>query len=197
VATLAQSGAPGSAELRAGQLVEARSGFESSLRADPDRMEALNDLAVSYHLEGRFEAARQLLDEVVARGTPREQQLALVNLAELYAIDGYLGAAQAHLDGARGIDPARAEPAYALALLADAAGGGEAARWIQEAQRLDADGAARRSLAFVYPEERLHLEALLAEASGDRSAAQARWRELRAGRFPALAAAAQRHLGEP
>jgi tetratricopeptide (TPR) repeat protein len=196
-ATLAQSVAPGSTELRAGQLAEARAGFESSLRTDPDRMEALNDLAVSYHLEGRFEAARQLLDEVVARGTPREQQLALVNLAELYAIDGYLGASRAHLESARGIDPSRAEPVYALALLADGGGDAEAARWFQEALQLDGDGAARRSFAFVYPEERIHLEALLADASGDRATALARWRELRAGRFPALSAAAQRHLAEP
>jgi tetratricopeptide (TPR) repeat protein len=196
-ATLAQASAPGTAELRAGQLAGARAGFESSLRSDPDRMDALNDLAVTYHLEGRFEAARQLLDEVVARGTPRDQQLALVNLAELYALDGYLDAAQAHLDGAREIDPQRPEPAYARALLADGEGDAEASRWLQEALRLDAEGTARRSLAFVYPEERAHLEALLAEAAGDRATAQARWRELRTGRFPALAAAAARHLGEP
>ncbi len=197
VATLAGSSAPGTAELRAGPLAGARAGFESALRSDPYRMDALNDLAVAYHLEGRFDAARQLLDEVVARGTPREQQLALVNLAELYALDGYLDAAAAHLDGAREIDPQRPEPAYARALLADGEGDDDAGRWLQEALRLDAEGAARRSLAFVYPEERVHLEALLAEAAGDRATAQARWRELRAGRFPARATAAQRHLGEP
>lgn len=197
VAALAQESAPGTAALREGQLALARTGFEATLRADPGRMAALNDLAVSYHLEGRFEAARQLLDEVVAGGTPREQQLALVNLAELYALDGYLGAAEAHLDGARELDPSRAEPAYALALLADGRGDPEAARWIREALRLDPEGAAQRSLAFVYPEERLHLEALVAEAVGDRPGAQARWRELRAGRFAPLSQAAQRHLGEP
>ena len=62
---------------------------------------------------------------------------------------------------------------------------------------VDPEGAAQRSLAFVYPEERVHLEALVAEAAGDRAAAQSRWRELRAGRFASLAQAAQRHLGEP
>jgi len=64
---------------------------------------------VSYYLDGRFEAARQLLDEVVARGTPREQQAALVNLGELYALDGYVSAARAHLESARAL--ARQNPA--------------------------------------------------------------------------------------
>jgi hypothetical protein len=50
---------------------------------------------------------------------------------------------------------------------------------------------------FASSEARAHFEALFAEASGDRSLAQARWRELRAGRVPALAQAAQRHLEEP
>ena len=34
------------------------------MRGNPERMDALNDLAVAYHLEGHSEAARQLLDEV-------------------------------------------------------------------------------------------------------------------------------------
>jgi len=198
VATLAQAAAAqGTAELRAGQLSQARATFEASLKADPDRMGALNDLAVTYYLEGRFEAARQLLDEVVAKGAAPEQQAALVNLAELYALDGYLSAAQAHLESARGIDATRAEPVYALALLADGRGDPDAARLARDAVRLDPDGAARRSLAFVYAEEKSHLDALLAEVAGDRALAAARWRELRAGRFPALAVSAARHLEEP
>jgi len=124
-AAVAQTSGAGLAELRAGQLAEARTQFESALRADPDRMAALNDLAVTYYLEGRFEAARQLLDEVVAKGGGPEQQSALVNLAELYALEGYLTAAQAHLESARAIDPARPEPLYAAALLVDGRGDGE------------------------------------------------------------------------
>jgi len=58
-------------------------------------------------------------------------------------------------------------------------------------------GKTRRFLVFESPEERIHLEALTAEAAGDRSLALSRWRELRAGRVPALAQAALRHLGEP
>ena len=194
---LVRSSGPGTAEIRSGQLAAARSGFESVIRGDPERMDALNDLAVAYHLDGHSEAARQLLDEVVVRGVPREQQAALVNLADLYAGDGFLTAAQAHLEAAREIDPGRAEPAWALALLADARGDAEATRLAAEALRLDADGASRRFLVFESPEERVHFEALAAEAAGDRTCAQARWRELRAGRVPALAQAAQRHLGEP
>jgi len=57
------SSAPASSPARPAHFVR--------VRADPDRMDALNDLAVAFHLEGRFEAARQLLDEVVARGTPQ------------------------------------------------------------------------------------------------------------------------------
>jgi hypothetical protein len=192
-----QGAGPGTAALRAGQLAAARGGFESVVRADPERMDALNDLAVAYHLEGHVEAARQLLDEVVVRGAPREQQAALVNLADLYSDDGYLPAAQAHLETAREIDAGRAEPVYALALLADTRGDASAARLAAEALRLDPDGAARRFLVFASPEARAHFEALFAEAAGDRSLAQARWRELRAGRVPALAQAAQRHLEEP
>jgi hypothetical protein len=134
---------------------------------------------------------------VVVRGAPREQQAALVNLADLYSDDGYLPAAQAHLETAREIDAGRAEPVYALALLADTRGDASAARLAAEALRLDPDGAARRFLVFASPEARAHFEALFAEAAGDRSLAQARWRELRAGRVPALAQAAQRHLEEP
>jgi hypothetical protein len=194
---LVQVAGPGTAELRAGQLASARAGFESVVRADPERMDALNDLAVAYHLEGHPEAARQLLDEVVVRGGAREQQAALVNLADLYAKDGYLSAAQAHLETAREIDAGRAEPAYALALLADVRGDADLPRLAAEALRLDPDGAARRFLVFSSPEARAHFEALFAEAAGDRPLAQARWRELRAGRVPTLAQAAQRHLEEP
>lgn len=194
---LVRSGGPGSAEVRSGQLAAARSGFESLVRGDPERMDALNDLAVAYHLEGHSEAARQLLDEVVARGTPREQQAALVNLADLYAGEGFLQAAQAHVDAAREIDAGRAETAWAQALLADARGDAEASRLAAEAQRLDVDGGSRRFLVFGSPEERIHFEALSAEAAGDRAFALSRWRELRAGRVPSLAQAAQRHLGEP
>jgi Tfp pilus assembly protein PilF len=194
---LVQAAGPGTTELRAGQLAAARSGFESVVRSDPERMDALNDLAVAYHLEGHQEAARQLLDEVVVRGAPREQQAALVNLADLYSNEGYLQAAQAHLETAREIDAARAEPVYALALLADARGEADASRLAAEALRLDPDGAARRFLVFTSPEARIHFEALLAEATGDRPLAQARWRELRAGRVPALSQVALRHLEEP
>ena len=194
---LVQGAGPGTAELRAGQLAAARGGFESVVRADPERMDALNDLAVAYHLEGHPEAARQLLDEVVVRGAPREQQAALVNLADLYSNDGYLSAAQAHLETAREIDAGRAEPVYALALLADARGEADAIRWVAEALRLDPEGASRRFLVFASPEARIHFDALFADAAGDRALAQARWRELRAGRVPALAQAAQRHLEEP
>ena len=196
-AVLAEGAGTGIAELRSGQLAAARAGFESVVRADPERMDALNDLAVAYHLAGHSEAARQLLDEVVARGTPREQQAALVNLADLYAGDGYLSAAQAHLDAAREIDPVRAEPAWAAALLADARGDADAPRLAAEALRLDPDGAMRRQLVFESAEERAHLEALVAEASGDRTTATARWRELRTGRVASLAQAAQRHLESP
>jgi hypothetical protein len=187
----------GTSELRSGQLPAARSAFEAIVRGDPRRMDALNDLAVAYHLEGHSEAARQLLDEVVARGSPREQQAALVNLAGLYAADGFLTAAQAHLEAARSIDAARPEPAWVQALLADARGDADAPRLAAEARRLDADGGARRFLVFSSPEERAHLEALAADAGGERALAVARWRELRAGRVPTLAQAAERHLVEP
>jgi hypothetical protein len=122
---------------------------------------------------------------------------ALVNLAGLHAGEGYLPAAQAHVDAAREIDPARAEPVWAAALLADARGDAQAPRLAAEALRLDRDGAMRRQLVFSSPEERIHVEALVAEASGDRPGAIARWRELRAGRVATLAQAAQRHLESP
>ncbi len=197
VATLAAPAGAGAAQLRSGDLAGARTTFEAALTADPLQLGALNDLAVSYSLEGHRDAARRLLDEVVASGGPREQQAALVNLGELYAIEGYVSAAQAYFESARGIDPSRAEPLYALALLADSRGdlaGGRAA--LAEAVRLDEAGASRSSFAYVYPEERLHLSALLAERTGDRTQADAAWRELSQGRFPALAAAADRHLLE-
>lgn len=198
VAALASPSGPGSQELRAGRLDAARARFESVLARDPEQLAALNDLAVSYALEDRRDAARSLLDEVVAHGTSRDQLLALVNLGELYALDGYLDAARAHLETARSIDPQRAEPVYALWLLADARGDrAGAAALAREAQRLDEAGAARAGLAFLRAEERLHLDALLAEARGDREAALPRWRELRGGGYPVLAGAAQRHLDEP
>jgi tetratricopeptide (TPR) repeat protein len=184
-------------DLRNGRTSDARVQLERSLAADPDGMAALNDLGVTYAMEERFDAARQLLEEVLARGGPREQQAALVNLGELYAIDGYLEAALAHLESARAVDPTRPEPSYALALLKDLRGdraGTQAA--LRLALDLDHGGAARRDLSFVYPEERAHLEALVAEASGDAAGAASRWRDVARGRFPALAAAAQRHLDD-
>ncbi len=198
LATLAGGAGQATDRLRSGDLAGARALLESALGKDPDRLAALNDLAVSYYLDGRFEAARQLLDEVVARGGSREQQAALVNLGELYALEGYVSAAQAHLESSRDIDPTRPGPYYALGLLADTRGELSAALGnVREALRLDAGGAGRGALAFVYPDERTHLEALVGEALGDRDQAAARWRELAGSRFPALAASAQRHRAEP
>jgi tetratricopeptide (TPR) repeat protein len=195
-AALAAPEGPGSAQLRTGDLAGARATFEAALAADPDRLAELNDLAVSYHLEGRDEAARQLLDEVVARGRSQEQLAALVNLAGLYALQGYLPVALAHVEAARSVDLSRPEPLYAAALLADArADAAAAVALARQALRADEGGRRRQELAFASPEERLHLEALLAEATGDRAGAAERWRELRGGRFAALAAAAERHLG--
>lgn len=195
VAVLAgPAGAPAQ-RLKAGDLSGARGAFEAALTQDPDDLGALNDLAVTYLLEGHREAARRLLDEVVANGTPRAQQAALVNLGELYAIDGYLDAAQAYLETARGLDPSRPEPYYALALLADSRGEAAIARErLREALRLDEGGAARAAFAYVFVEERAHLEALLAESAGDGALAAARWREVAEGRFGVLSQAAERHL---
>lgn len=195
LATLANPAGPGPGRLRAGDLSGARVAFEADLAQDPDALGALNDLAVSYFLEGHADAARRLLDEVVAKGDLAEQQAALLNLAEAYAVEGYLSAAQAYLETARGLDPSRPGPWYALALLADARGDLDRARsTLGEALARDDDGAARAAFAYVYPEERVHLEALVAEQAGDAALAQERWRALAAGRFAALAAAAERHL---
>lgn len=195
LAALVEPSAPATAELRAGRMPEARALLERSLAQDPEARGALNDLAVTYAAQERFDAARQLFEEALARGAPRDQQAALVNLGELYALEGYLSAAQAHLESARAVDPGRAEPQYALALLADARGdAGQAGTALQAALDADRTGALRRELVFVYPEERLHLEALVAEATGDVATAQARWRDLARGQFPALAQAAARHL---
>src|SRR5512133_3347511 len=117
--TLAVPSGAASRDLRAGRLGDARTTLEGMLARDPDGLSALNDLAVTYALEQRFDAARALFEEVLTRGGSRDQQAALVNLAELYALDGYLAAAEAHLASARAIDSSQAEPAYALALLAD------------------------------------------------------------------------------
>ncbi len=134
---------------------------------------------------------------MVASGRPREQQAALLNLGELYAVEGHAEAARAYLESARGVDAARPEPAYALALLASARGDAAGARaLLREALRLD-DGSGRGALVFAFAEERRHLEALAADAGGDRAQAEARWRELSQGRFPLLAQAAARRLAEP
>jgi Tfp pilus assembly protein PilF len=193
--TLASGAGAGPDRLRAGDLAGARAAFEAQLARDPDGLGALNDLAVSYLLEGHADAASRLLDEVVAKGDVGDQQAALVNLGELYAAEGYVSAAQAYLDTARSLDASRAEPWYALALLADSRGDLERARGgLREALARDESGAARAGFAYLYAEERVHLEALVAEQAGDAATAADRWRALAAGRFAALAAAAERHL---
>jgi Tfp pilus assembly protein PilF len=195
LATLANPAGSGAERLRAGDLSAARALFEAELARDPDRLAALNDLAVAYLLDGHGDAARRLLDAVVANGGLAEQQAALVNLGELCASDGHLSAAQAYLETARSLDPARPEPLYALALLADSRGDFPTARaLLREALRRDEGGAARAAFAYVYPEERVHLEAMVAEQVGDGTGALERWHELAGGRFAALAAAAERHL---
>src|SRR5512147_538928 len=107
--TLGSAGA-GADRVRAGDLAGARASFEAELSAVPDKLASLNDLGATYLLEGHGEAARRLLDEVVANGNPREQQAALLNLGELYAMEGYLDAAAAYLESARAIDRTRPEP---------------------------------------------------------------------------------------
>jgi Flp pilus assembly protein TadD len=195
VATLASAPGAGPDRLRAGDLAGARAAFEASLSRNPDGLGALNDLAVSYLLEGHSDAARRLLDDVVAKGGVAEQQAALVNLGELYAVDGYVSAAQAYLSTARSLDPARPEPWYALALLSDSRGDLEGARAaLREALARDRAGAARAGFVYAHPEEKVHLDALVAESAGDLALAAARWKVLAEGRFAALAAAAERHL---
>jgi Flp pilus assembly protein TadD len=195
LAALASPPGAGPERLRAGDLAGARASFEADLARDPDGLGALNDLAVTYLLEGHADAASRLLDEVVAKGGVPDQQAALVNLGELYATQGYVSAAQAYLETARSLDAAQPEPWYALALLADARGDLERARRsLREAVLRDETGAGRATLAYLYPEERAHLEALVAELAGDGAVAAERWRALASGRFAALAAAAERHL---
>jgi len=196
---IAAASSPAGAELLRGASVQmARLELEADLAADPDRLDALNDLAISYCLDGHFDAARPLLDAVVAEGDPRAQQVALVNLGELYAVEGYLSAAAAYFETARGIDPSGPAPHYALALLADGRGDREGARAaLREALRLDPEGEWRASLVAIIPAERLHLAALVAWVSGDRPRARALFRELSLARVPSLAAVAERHLAEP
>ncbi|HSN15750.1 MAG TPA: tetratricopeptide repeat protein [Anaeromyxobacteraceae bacterium] len=195
LATLASPAGPGADRLRAGDLAGARASFEAALSSDPGKLGALNDLAVSYVLEGHSDAARRLLDEVVANGDTPEQQAAIVNLGELLAADGYVSAAQAYFETARGLDGSRPEPLYALALLSDSRGDLDGARsFLRDAIRRDETGASRATFFYVNPEERVHLDALVAEQSGDVAAAQDRWRALAQGRYAALAAAAERHL---
>ena len=197
LAVLAQPEGAAGADLRAGRPVQARALLEASLAREPDDLAALNDLAVSYALEARAGAARTLLEEVLARGGSADGQAALVNLGGLYAREGYLEAAAAHLASARAVDPARPEPLYALALLADARGDASAAQAaLRAALEADRGGVARRRLAFAQPEARLQLEALVAEEEGEAALAAQRFRELAAGRFPLLAQAAARHLAE-
>ncbi len=197
LAALAAPSTAGAALLLAGDLAGARASYEAALASDPDQLAALNDLAVGYFLDGHVDAARRLLDEVVASGSPRQQQAALLNLGALYAVEGHATAAQAYLETASGLDLARPEPLYALALLADSRGDWSAARTaLREALRLD-DGTARAGFAFPFREGRRHLDALLADQAGDTVAAAAAWRELAQGRFPALASQAQRHLAGP
>jgi hypothetical protein len=102
-----------------------------------------------------LDAARRLLDEVVASGRPREPQAALLNLGELYAVEGHVEAARAYLESARGVDATRPEPLYALSLLASARGEpAQATAFLREAVRLD-DGSGRAALIFAYGEELL------------------------------------------
>jgi tetratricopeptide (TPR) repeat protein len=197
LAALATPASTGAALLFAGDLPGARAAWEAQLAGKPDQLAALNDLAVGYLLDGHVDAARRLLDEVVASGSPREQQLALLNLGELYAVEGHATAALAYLESARELDPLRPEPHYALALWKDARADPAAARAeLREALRLD-DGSARAAFAFPFREGRRQLDAMLAEQAGDRAAASAAWRELATGRFAALSGAARRHLAEP
>jgi len=185
------------AKLVSGDLGAARAAFEASLSGDPDRLDALVDLAVSYRLDGHFDAARRLFDTAIAEGDAQVQQDALVNLGGLYALEGYLPAAAAHLETARSIDPSRPGPHYALALLADARGDVEgAAAALREALRVDPDGVYRDALVAAQPEEAQHLWALVALALGDRPRAAPLLHALAQGRFPTLAAAAERHLAE-
>jgi FimV-like protein len=196
VAALASPSTAGAALLFSGDLPGARAAYEAELASRPGQLGPLNDLAVGYFLDGHVDAARRLLDEVVASGTPRQQQAALLNLGALYAVEGHAVAAQAYLEAARALDATRPEPHYALALLADARGESAAARAeLREAVRLD-DGSARAAFAFPFREGRRHLDGLLAELAGDTAAAGAAWRELSVARFPAVAGAAQRHLLE-
>jgi Tfp pilus assembly protein PilF len=185
------------AKLQTGDLSAARVALEAELSGDPDRLDALNDLAVSYCLDGHLDAARRLFDTAVAQGDARVQQAALVNLGELFALEGYLTAAAAHLETARSIDPSRPGPHYALALLADGRGDFEgASAALREALRLDPDGAVRDALVTLQPEEAQHLAALVALTLGDRARAEPLLRALAQGRFPTLAVAAEHHLAE-
>jgi Tfp pilus assembly protein PilF len=195
LAVVSSSGAAD--RLQGSDRAAARNAFEAALSADPEQLTSLIDLAVAYSIDGHVDAARQLLDAAVAEGDAPVQQAALVNLGELYALEGFPAAAAAHLETARSIDPAVAGPHYALALLADGRGDSDGARAsLREALRLDPSGAVRDSFVTLHPEEGVHLAALVAWGTGDRARAEPLFRQLAQGRFPSLVAAAERHLAE-
>jgi tetratricopeptide (TPR) repeat protein len=150
----------------------ARARQEAVLARSPDALAALNDLALTYLAESRPESARALLDEVVVRGGPREQQTALVNLAAVYAREGYLTAAVAHAEAARDVDPTRPEPHYLLALVAAARGDRALAlSRVRDALRVDEGERARAALVFLEPSARRDLDLLVSLAvTGDRRA---------------------------
>jgi Flp pilus assembly protein TadD len=99
ITPLAQSGDATVSHLNlAGSLAEvldlndvAKTYYDKALQIDPNNMETLIQVAISFALEGEYQTATALLQPIL--NTPRHKQTATTALANIYALSGQLEAA--------------------------------------------------------------------------------------------------------
>ncbi len=167
---------------RHGRSAEAKEAFLRVIDLDPGNAAAHNNLGTVLYVEHDFLRAGYATEDALSLAQDDEgRSIAEANLGELAALSGRMDAAEAHNDRALELAPETAHPYFALADLYDVTGRPEASRRMAAlGVALDPLGASRRLMAFAWPEQELHHDALIAEARGDMKAARRLWTQLAA-----------------
>jgi tetratricopeptide (TPR) repeat protein len=165
---------------RKGDIRDAMEQYQQVLEVAPNMPAAHNNLGGLYYRQEDFLRARAETEIALAAETnPHGRAIALANLAEFDELQGHLTDAEEKLNQALDMAPNDAPPYYSLAVLYDVMGRTDAARTMMKyALEIDVHGAVWRSTSYVWPELQIHVQALAADAQGDKAGATEAWSQL-------------------
>lgn len=165
---------------RMGEYDEAAAEYQQVLALNPNDPASHNNLGGLYYMREDFDAARAETETALNLGNnPQGISIALANLAEFDWLQGDFEGAEQKMNRALDTAPEDAPAYFGLATLYDVMHRDEAAMSMEKnALALDPHHATWRATSWVWPELRLHSEAMAAEARGETAKAVELWSAL-------------------